>query len=80
MRPVKFKEVNKLLEKPSSMADKECFYLSVFTDGERCISKWKMSWMERFHCLFRGYVWLGVRSGKTQPPVYLLAKKTIFKD
>jgi len=80
MEPIEFKEANKNLLKPSIMTDEECKNLPVFSNGERCISKWKMNLRERFHCLFRGYIWLGIRSGQTQPPVYLSAEKSVFEE
>jgi len=39
-----------------------------------------MSWRERFSALFFGKVWLSVYSGQTQPPVWLMATKEIFKE
>lgn len=78
MIPDRFPEKTKTLKKPDSMTDEECSSLDVFSDGINCISKWKMSWRERLHCLCRGYVWLYVVSGQTQPPVSVVAKKTVF--
>ena len=80
MKPSRFKESNKVLSKPSSMAKKECGSLPVFSDGKECISKWKMSWAERIHCLFRGYVWVRIRSGYTQPPIVITARGTEFNE
>ena len=79
MEHVYFNEANKDLLRPSNMTDEECKTLPVFTDGHTCISKWKMSWLERLHCLFRGYVWVYVRSGATQPPICITAEKTAFE-
>lgn len=78
MKPVDFKESTKTLQRPRNMNEEECGSLSVFCDGFQCVSKWNMSWKERFHCFFRGFVWLRVLSGKTQPPVLIQAEKTIF--
>ena len=63
MRPVNFKESNFILHKPSSMTDKECG---------------KPTFRERLSILFFGKIWLSVFTGKTQPPVWLMGKKTIF--
>lgn len=68
MKPVDFKEANKRLLRPSNMTDEECGPLFVFNDGKECISKWTMNWKERLHCLFSGFLWVRVVSGKTQPP------------
>lgn len=45
--------------------------LYVWTDGEQCVSCWKMSWRERLSALLVGHVWLNVLGGQTQSPVYL---------
>jgi len=79
MKPVNFKEANKRLFKPSNMTDEECKPLLVFSDGKECISKWTMNWKERLHCLFKGFVWVRIVSGKTQPPIVIQAEKTVFK-
>lgn len=80
MEPVKFKESTRELQRPADMSANECKPLPIFTNGEVCISKWKMSWRERLRCLASGHLWLSVRSGSTQPPVALYAKRTIFPE
>jgi hypothetical protein len=79
MKPIKFKEANCNLEKPQNMTDEECLSLAVYTDGEQCISCWKMSFRQRISALIYGKVWLSVLSGQTQPPVWLDCAKTIFE-
>ena len=79
MEPGKFQQSNKTLGPPKGMTEKECGSLPVFTDGQQCISLWKMTWRERLSALFFGKVWLSVHSGQTQPPVWLMAEKEIFK-
>lgn len=79
MKTMKFEQANRNLLKPPDMTDKECGSLPVFTDGNECISCWKMTWRERFSALFFGKIWLSVHSGQTQPPVWLMAAKQIFK-
>ena len=69
MIPQYFPQRNKTLRKPDGMTDTECASLHVFTDGEICVSQWRASWRERLSILFKGTVWLRVRSGTTQPPV-----------
>lgn len=78
MKPIGFPESNITLGKPQGMTDEECGSLPIFNDGTYCISLWQLSWRERFSAFFFGKVWLHVMSGKTQPPVALEAKKTIF--
>ncbi len=79
MRPTSFSESNKTLQKPKNMTDDKCGTLSIFSDGVVCISKWEMCWRERLQCLFRGYIWLWIVSGKTQPPIAIETHKTAFE-
>lgn len=79
MKPVRFREANKLLSKPEGMTGMQCDSLHVFSDGQVCVSKWVVSWRERLHCLLRGFVWVRIRSGKTQPPICLHAEKSVFE-
>lgn len=79
MKPRKFKEATVELKKPSSMTEDECGSLYVYQgeDGT-CISLWTTSFWNRLKFLFHGKIWLGVYSGKTQPPVWLDCTKTVF--
>jgi hypothetical protein len=82
MIPIKFKEANKCLKPPINWdAEKYgvCSDLWTYTDGNQSVSLWKLSWKERWQVLRYGKVWLGVMSGKTQPPVWVDSQKTIFK-
>lgn len=80
MKPIKFKEANKNLLKPTNMTDAECSSLWVYSDARECISCWHMSWKQRIKALLWGNVWLSVLSGNTQPPVWLDCDKTVFKE
>lgn len=71
MKPIKFKEATKVLQRPATMTDAECASLHVWSDGKQCISCWKPSFAERVRILFGGKVYLGVMSGSTQPPVFV---------
>lgn len=73
--PIDFPEKTHVLNKPESMTDEECMPLPVFSDSEQCISCWKFGWKERLKVLFKGIVWLGIISGRTQPPVWLAVEK-----
>ena len=79
MLPIEFKQQSALLAKPAGMTDKECGPLPIYSDGQMCVSLWQMSWRERLSSLFFGRMWLFVYSGKTQPPVSLLATQDIFE-
>ena len=70
MKPCKFPEANKELQKPAGTTDEECGPLPIFSDGRYCISRWKMNWKERVQAIVTGKVWIWVWSGSTQPPVY----------
>ena len=77
MEPIKFKQSNKELLKPEGWTDEQCESLPVYSDGEQCVSLWKMTWRERLSALFYGKVWLFVYGGKTQPPVGMLDRKSV---
>lgn len=79
MKPKKFKEATVKLNKPGSMTDEQCGSLYVYQspDGQS-ISCWKASLWERIKFLFHGKIWLGVYSGKSQPPVWLDCTRTVF--
>lgn len=79
MTPARFKESNRVLRKPDSMTDEECGSLEVFTDGKGCVSCWRMSFIERLRALLFGRIWLGVISGDTQPPVWLLCRRNAWE-
>lgn len=54
--------------------------LPVWTDGEQCVSCWKMSWRERLSALIFGRVWMAVLSGYTQPPVWIGVQRDYLKE
>lgn len=76
MKPTKFPQANRNLGAPRGMPDVRD--LPVWSDGNECVSCWKMTWRERFSALIFGRVWLRVRFGATQPPVALHVKRAIF--
>jgi len=79
MKPKRFKEATVELKKPASMTDAECgsLFIHQSKDGE-CISLWTAPLWQRIKFLFHGKLWLGVLSGRTQPPVWLCITKTVF--
>lgn len=70
MIPRPFPESNMTLMPPDGMAD--CDLLSVFADGEQCVSCWQMS-ADELEEVNRngGRVWVRVYSGHTAPPIAL---------
>ena len=79
MKPIDFPQSTKVLQRPSTMAESECQSLHVWNDGVQCVSCWKPSFLERIKILFGGKVWLGVMSGKTQPPVFVSGEQVFNK-
>lgn len=75
MKPIDFPQSTKVLQRPSTMAESECQSLPVWNDGKQCVSCWKPTLGERMRIAFGGKVWLGVMSGKTQPPVFVSGEK-----
>lgn len=79
MKPIDFPQSTKVLQRPSTMAESECQSLHVWNDGNQCVSCWKATFKERIKILFTGKVWLGVLSGKTQPPVFVTGERVFEK-
>lgn len=79
MKPIDFPQSTKVLQKPSTMSDNECTSLHVWNDGKQCVSCWNPTFKERMNILFGGKVWLGVLSGKTQPPVFISGEMVFEK-
>lgn len=80
MKPIDFAQSTKVLQKPSTMSDKECASLHVWSDGKQCVSCWKPTFKERLNILFGGRIWLGVLSGRTQPPVFVSGNAVFEKE
>lgn len=78
MKPINFREANKILARPKNMTDEECRALPIHTDGDACLSCWKMSFFERLKALTFGKIWVFVRSGSSQPPISLACWKNAF--
>lgn len=81
MEPTDFPESNRILHRPANWPeDVPCGDAVVYTDGFQCVSKWRMTWRERIHCLLRGTIWVLIASGDTQPPIAVSAQKTVFLE
>jgi len=74
MKPQNFFLANTTVGKPETGKD-EVAALPIFTDGDRCLSRWKMTWRERFSAFFFGTAWVWVKSGKTMPPMLIQASR-----
>lgn len=79
MKPIDFPQSTKVLQRPGTLSDAQCGALPVWCDGKQCVSCWKPSFKERVNILFGGGVWLGVMSGKTQPPVFVTGERVFEK-
>lgn len=76
MKPTNFNESNIMLGSTNT----EIGNLPVYSDGISCISKWKMNWKDRLFALFFGYVWVCIKCGASQPPMWVSAEKTPFDN
>jgi hypothetical protein len=72
MKPTNFPNANKVL-KATPGQEGEVIDLHVWSDGQHCVSCWKMSWRDRIRVLFTGTVWFWAM-GRTHPPVLLEAE------
>lgn len=81
MRPIPFKDQTvELQPNPNELVidGQSVGTLPIFTDGQQCISCWKMTFKERLKALWNGKIWLGIHSGHSQPPVWLSADNEVF--
>ena len=83
MKPSKFDYSNKTLQ-PSGKTYSENVTgvepLHIWTDGEQCVSCWRLSWRERLSAVIFGRVWIAALTGQTQPPIYAEAAKNYFRE
>lgn len=69
-KPIVFKEANTSLGRPPGVTKEQCKVLPVWTNGNLCISCWKLTQDERDRVIETGRVYVGVMSGvPSQPPV-----------
>lgn len=71
MKPIEFKEQNKILGAPLGMTSDECGLLPVFTDGNECVSVWELSEDDLKKIIETKCIYVGVLSGETQPPIFI---------
>lgn len=84
MKPIEFPEAIKQLQ-PSGKEYSENVEsvkpLPVWSDGEQCVSKWRISWRERLALLFHGTLWVQLLTSKpTQPPIAFWTGKRFFSQ
>lgn len=75
MKPISFPEANSQL---LAGGIPDCGDLPVFKDGSQIVSKWKMTWRERFSALFHGTAFVYVFSSRTSPPIAITVAKQVF--
>ena len=84
MKPVTFEHSNRTLQpsgqKHSTKNVKSIEPLPVWTDGELCVSCWRMSLRERLSALLFGRVWLALLSGETQPPALVVVGREYLRE
>jgi len=54
--------------------------MPAWSDGEQCVSCWRMSLKERLSALLFGRVWLALLSGASQPPASLSASRSYLRE
>lgn len=75
MTPTRFNGVDTVLGAPPDWNEADhgpCEGLPIMRRDGVCISRWSLTWKERFQVLFGKAVYCHVASGQTQPPVALI--------
>lgn len=80
LQPVDFKLANRKLYAPSEEGCCSKIPLPVWTDGIQCVSCWKCSFLDRLRILFTGCVWASVKSGATQPPMWIVSEYPFMEN
>lgn len=73
LKPVDFKEANRLLQG----SDTDMEPLKVYNNGTMSVSCWKITFRDVLRLLFnpkKRYIWMGVKAGQSQPPVWLTTR------
>lgn len=75
MKPIHFKDVNKVYAKDQPQYQPLPVLYLEENDGE-AIACWGMSWKERIKCLFTGKVWVSLMTfGKPLTPSYVTVNR-----
>ena len=84
MKPILFRLANQTLTaQPGAKYSDNVSSVSslpTWSDGEQCVSCWKLTIRERLAALLFGRVWLAVLSGRSQPPVCIQASREYLKE
>jgi hypothetical protein len=83
MKPVSFKYQNNLVVPSGKQYPDYVTKVSsvpVYTDGVQCVTRWKLSILERIQVLFFGHLWLSLLSGETQPPACITSEREYLKE
>lgn len=81
MKPISFPEATRLSQPSGRLYSDNVIGvepLPMWTDGEQCVSLWRLSLWERLSLLIRGTIWVQVLSGPTQPPIAFWPHKKFF--
>ena len=76
LKPVNFKEAN--IELHPRIENPDSKSIRAFTDDKQCITCWKLTFWQRLSVLIFGRVWMGIRSGRMMPSVWLASGRTCF--
>lgn len=79
MKPIEFTESMYCLQAPKGQ-EKEVDPLPVYSDKQKCVSCWELTDEELEIVKKTKRIYLGVFSGKTQPPVFLAIKPPFVLD
>ena len=83
MRPIEFTDQTAVLSANPNQLEidgQAVGKLPIFTDGDQCVSCWGLTFWERLQILWFGCVWIGIHSGRTQPPVWMSANSPFSSD
>ena len=80
MKPIKFKEANKLWKGYVRTDGEVVKDLPTFAYEDMLLSCWKMSFKERLVALIFGRAWLCIRTKEKHPPVWIHCYRTGMED
>jgi hypothetical protein len=72
MKAIYFKQATKLDNGNGSTLP-----LHYWSDNKQCVSCFKPTWKERLTILFKGQIWIGIKT-KTPPPMFI-SGESVFR-